>query len=96
MLDISWKTCYNDWLRRSSMAEISLKQQLLAEIDRLPEDKLPELLNFVRFLEWQQPSTNTPQSTDKLDPMQDPILRFIGGVSHGALAQAIDEELYGE
>jgi hypothetical protein len=27
---------------------------------------------------------------------KDPILEFIGGVSHGSLAKDIDNELYGE
>jgi len=26
---------------------------------------------------------------------ENPILKFIGGVSHGSLAKGIDEELYG-
>jgi len=30
-----------------------------------------------------------------LDPQKDPILKFIGGVSHGSLAHEIDKELYG-
>jgi hypothetical protein len=79
------------------MTVTSLKQQLLAEIEQLPEDRLPELLNFVRFLEWQNHSPITAESAPgKLDPARDPILSFIGGVSHGTLAQAIDEELYEE
>ncbi len=33
--------------------------------------------------------------TAALLPEDDPILKFIGGVSHGELAQNIDDELYG-
>lgn len=32
----------------------------------------------------------------ELDPTQDPILRFVGSISHGSLARDIDNELYGE
>jgi len=38
---------------------------------------------------------NSKQRFD-LDPGRDPILEFIGGVSHGSLAKDIDSELYGE
>ncbi len=31
-----------------------------------------------------------------LEPEKDPILEFIGGVSHGTLAKDIDNDLYGE
>ena len=31
-----------------------------------------------------------------LDPGMDPILEYIGGVSHGSLARDIDSELYGD
>lgn len=31
-----------------------------------------------------------------IEPGKDPILEFIGGVSHGSLAKDIDSELYGE
>lgn len=32
---------------------------------------------------------------DDLDPQDDPLLSYIGGTAHGALAQNIDEDLYG-
>ena len=32
----------------------------------------------------------------ELEPGNDPILKFIGGVSHGSLAKDIDSDLYGE
>ena len=72
------------------------KQELLNEIEKLPESSLPAVLDFVRFLQWQQSDryTGSQLPNGPLDPNQDPLLRFIGGISHGSLAQAIDEELY--
>jgi hypothetical protein len=73
-----------------------LKQKLLVEIEKLPEYRLQEVLDFVSFLS--QKSRYSPKYQEQgkeLDTEEDPILQFIGGVSHGSLAQGIDEELYG-
>lgn len=73
-----------------------LKQKLLVEIERLPEYRLQEVLDFVSFLS--QKSGYSPEYQEQgkeLDTEEDPILQFVGGVSHGSLAQGIDEELYG-
>jgi len=74
-----------------------LKQELLVQIARLPEHRLREALDFVSFLLYQdQDGLAEYQGQEQgLDPEQDPLLRFIGKVSHGSLAQRIDEELYG-
>jgi len=73
-----------------------LKQELLVEIEKLPEYKLQEVLNFVSFLSQKGRYSPGYQEQGKaLDPEKDPVLQFIGGVSHGSLAQGIDEELYG-
>lgn len=66
---------------------LEVKQQLLVELDTLPEHRLPELLTFVKFLQHQETKI-VPQTED------DPLSLFIGGVEHGALAQQIDEDLY--
>ena len=42
------------------------------------------------------PSYSLSKSGSSIDPGRDPILEFIGGVSHGSLAKDIDRELYGE
>jgi hypothetical protein len=59
-------------------------------------------LDFVRFLifksTYQPPEVkDSPDSRQEttLDPNQNPLLEFIGGVSHGTLAHNIDEALYG-
>jgi len=71
-----------------------IKQRLLTTIEEIPESKLGEALDFMEFLLKKERN----QKKEKLDlePGKDPILEFIGGVSHGSLAKDIDSELYGE
>lgn len=35
-------------------------------------------------------------SSGKLDPKKDPLLKLIGSINHGSLAEDIDKELYGD
>jgi len=71
-----------------------LKERLLTTIEEIPESKLGELLDFMEFLlekeRWKK------ERRSPFDPRKDPILEFIGGVSHGSLAKDIDLALYGE
>jgi len=69
----------------------NLRKILLTEIERLPESKLQEVLNFVRFLRWQPASAvqSQPQNGEP-DTTADPLTDFIGAVAHGSLAQYID------
>ena len=71
-----------------------IKQRLLTTIEEIPENKLGAVLDFMEFLLTKE----RDKQEDKLDlePEKDPILEFIGGVSHGSLAKDIDTELYGE
>ncbi len=71
-----------------------LKQKLLTELEKLPEDRLAEVLDFVGYLLVKGKKIPSEIGT-VLDPEKDPILNFIGGVSHGSLAKDIDKELYG-
>ena len=59
-----------------------LKKNLLIKIGELPEYKLQEVLDFVNLILLNE-------------PRNDSLKKFIGGVSHGSLAEKIDEELYG-
>lgn len=72
-----------------------LKDRLIEEIEKLPEDRLREALDFVEYLRAKGRRETVTRSSDDLDPQQDPILKLVGGVSHGSLAHGIDEELYG-
>ncbi len=71
-----------------------IKQRLLTTIEEIPESKLGEVLDFMEFL--LEKERNQKKGKLDLDPGKDPILEFIGGVSHGSLAKDIDSELYGE
>ena len=70
-----------------------IKQRLLTTIEEIPENKLGAVLDFMEFILTKERG----KKKDKLDlePEKDPVLEFIGGVSHGSLAKDIDSELYG-
>ena len=72
-----------------------LKDRLIEEIGKLPEDRLREALDFVEYLRARERRGTVARSSEALDPQDDPILEFVGGVSHGSLAHGIDKELYG-
>ncbi len=80
----------------------NVKQELLREIEKLPEHKLPEVLQFVSFLLFSQNHNfqrnqnhlEHQKKNDTSDANPDPLADFIGAVSHGALAQNTDRELY--
>jgi Protein of unknown function (DUF2281) len=69
----------------------SLKEQLVEKLEQLPEARVEEVLDFVEHLLGKDGQS---QSVEKLDVFQDPILKFIGGVSTGTLAKDIDKDLY--
>lgn len=68
-----------------------LKEDLLNKIEKLPEDRLAEALDFIQSLLKKR---TKPPVLNSLDPQHDPLLRFIGGVTDGSLAASIDDELY--
>lgn len=72
-----------------------VKKEILSQIDMLPDEKVSELLDFSRFLLYQQrikkrcvPDREVPTVAE------DPMDRFIGGIEHGSLARHVDKELY--
>lgn len=71
-----------------------IRQKLFSTIKEVPDNKLGVLLDFTEFL-LEKERFNTKQDLH-LDPEKDPILTYIGGVSHGSLAKDIDNELYGD
>jgi hypothetical protein len=72
------------------------RERVLKEIEKLSEDKLQEVLDFIEYLLNKEQKVQAVEPEEDLDPAKDPLLRFIGGVSHGSLAKDIDKELYGE
>jgi hypothetical protein len=71
-----------------------IKEKLLTTIEEIPKNKLGEVLNFMEFLLEKEHRIGKKRL--ELAPEKDPILEFIGGVSHGSLARDIDSELYGD
>lgn len=71
-----------------------LVSKIVQEIDKLPEESLHEVHNFVARLSNGEVSERLKADAAGA-PERDPILKFIGGVSHGSLAHDIDRELYG-
>lgn len=84
---------YNEKPQRYTMTETeALKNKIVQEISDLPAEKLGDVLTFVSKLgDEEKQSKGKPGG----EPERDPILKFIGGVSHGSLAHEIDDELYG-
>ncbi len=67
----------------------NVRKQLLSAFDGLPEHRRAEVLDFAEFIRARE------VGKQPLDPKKDPLLTYIGGASHGRLAQDIDRELYG-
>ena len=72
-----------------------LKEQLVQELARLPEERLHEVLYFVESLLRQEQQARTDTPLQERGPAQDPLLHYSGDVAHGSLAHNIDQELYG-
>jgi hypothetical protein len=73
-----------------------IQDKIAAAVEALPEDKQEEVLDFAEFLrERLEPPTGDGAPPETLDPADNPLRDLIGSVSHGSLAQNIDEELYG-
>jgi hypothetical protein len=74
------------------LRQLPPRDRLKVLVQALPEieHELDELL----FQEQREPGNGQEQEPE-LDPDQDPLLKYIGKVSHGSLAQGIDKELYG-
>jgi len=74
-----------------------LKKNLLIKIGELPEYKLQQVFDFVTVILLNEPKNNPISRREKRSmPLRnDSLKKYIGGVSHGALAEKIDEDLYG-
>lgn len=77
------------------MAAVALRERLIQGMDKLPPDCLREVLDFVDYLLIKEGEKRTAETPDALDFPKNPLLKLIGGVSHGSLAHGINEELYG-
>jgi hypothetical protein len=74
----------------------TLEDVVKEAVERLSEDKLAEVFDFVSYLLAKEKREEGEEETE-LDPQKDPILKYyIGGVSVEPFAHKIDEILYGE
>lgn len=79
------------------MRKDTLKRKLVAEIENLPEDSLPQVFGFVEKLKAKRNTRKLPlKPKKKLDPAKNPLRSFIGIADVEPFAHKIDEELYGE
>jgi predicted dinucleotide-utilizing enzyme len=77
------------------MINQELKEELENKLEQLPASKLQEVLDFASFLLSQQSHEDFSSYNSKpLKADEDPLLNFIGAVSHGRLAEDIDDEVY--
>lgn len=74
----------------------NVKEELQRRIEKLPEHKIPEVLQFVNFLLYSQEQLFSLPFEKKEVKESDPLADFIGAVECGSLAQNIDSELYRE
>ncbi|MFQ6039284.1 MAG: DUF2281 domain-containing protein [Candidatus Poribacteria bacterium] len=70
----------------------SVKERLFTVIEQLPEEITKEVLDFTESLLARE---RVERLKPKFSPENNPILEYIGGISHGTLARNIDDELYG-
>jgi len=78
------------------MATNVLKERLIEELERLPEDRLREALDFVVYLRTREKNGAATRSPEDLDPQKDPILKLVGIADVEPFSQNIDQDLYGE
>lgn len=71
------------------------KQQLLKNLERLPESDVQEILDFADFIVSRRSMMKKIPSKKKLSPEKDPILKLMGIADVEPFADKIDRELYG-
>jgi hypothetical protein len=72
------------------------KQQLLKNLERLPESDVQEILDFADFIVSRRSRMKKIPSKKKLAPEKDPILKLMGIADVEPFADKIDRELYGQ
>ena len=83
------------------MSSDELKENIIKEINKLPEESLQEVNDFVEFIlsksfSSQQKSNGEEEDQKMLDPSKDPILKMIGIFDEEPFADKIDDLLYGK
>ena len=75
----------------------SLKRKLFTEIEKLPEDVLPRILELVGKLKTKRKVTKlSAVSSKRRETTQNPLRELIGIGDVKPFAHKIDEDLYGK
>ena len=69
----------------------NLTDYLVEQTRKLPVEQLREVIDFTEFLLSKTPTLPAGGNGHSAAA----LTRFVGGVSHGAIASGIDDELYG-
>ncbi len=77
------------------MAAQALKDKLIEQLDRLPEDRVREVLDFVGYLLARERRGKPSGAPDQRDPKGDPLSEFIGMADVEPFSQELDRDLYG-
>lgn len=79
------------------MRKDALKRRIVAEINTLPEDELPRMLDLVGKLKLKQKMRRSLSAPEKRPaPAKNPLRELIGLAAVEPFAHRIDEELYGK
>ncbi|MHB8581545.1 MAG: hypothetical protein ACYDA4_17005 [Ignavibacteriaceae bacterium] len=92
------------------MSSEKIKENIIKEINKLPEESLKEINDFVSFILAKSIFNRKKRSyhhvpsrqgeilkqSKELDPGKDPLLKIIGIVDVEPFANKIDKELYGD
>ena len=68
------------------------RTQLIETLAQLPDDQLEKVFDFIDELRRQSLIENEDRISP--DPVDDPLLRYLGKVDHGTLTRDIDKALY--
>jgi hypothetical protein len=79
------------------MSKQALRKKLDREIDALPADDLPQVLDLVEKLKAKRKgSLLSPFRREKLDPAKNPLRGLLGIAEVEPFAHRIDKDLYGK
>ena len=75
---------------------INLKKRLLESLERVSENDMQEIFDFVEFILNRRYKTKEIPMKPELDPTKDPVLKLMGIADAEPFSKEIDRELYGQ
>ena len=71
------------------------KQQLVFDIERLPNAYISELQSFIQYLKFKQARSDSHSGGKQVQlPEHDPLLQAIGSIDVEPFSETIDDTLY--